>query len=76
MLIDDPRELGALIARNIQASNADITKEEIKEIIALYVRMYMKLYEKRLDIDVFVQKTMEKYFKTIKEPTPKTIKYI
>ena len=70
-MIDDPRELGALVARNVLSSNADITKEEIKEIIALYVRMYMKLYEKELDIDGFVQKAMEKYSKTIKEPTPK-----
>ena len=70
-MISDPQKLATLVARNVQATSSDITIEEIKEIIALYVRLYNKFYENKIEIASFIQKAMQIYTKIAKNSTLK-----
>ena len=52
-----PKELAAVLGRNMASS--DITLDEIKEIVRLYVRLHNRLYEKRWDERHYLQSCIE-----------------
>ncbi len=55
-MINDPRELAKVLARNIATS--DITLDEVAQIVHLYIKLYNRLYKKRIDPEAFVARTM------------------
>ena len=55
-MITEPKELAKVLARNIAAS--DITLDEVVQIVHLYIKLYNRLYKKRIDPEAFVARTM------------------